>query len=203
MRRNLILAAVLGFVVGVLWLAAIRFFTITSDSVHYHANFAVYVNGQREEFDNFSFYEEVQACSDDELNNPRSRVHMHDQINHVVHVHDHAATWGHFFANLNFALGQNVLKTADGVYVDGQDGKQLSFILNGQEIQSPANLTIGNEDALLINYGDEDDETLQARYNEITRDAAEYNQRDDPSACKGAQELTVGERLRRAFGFGD
>src|SRR5687767_1251717 len=104
------------FLVGMLWLLAIRFVLIAKIETHYHANFAVYVNGQREEFDNFSFYEEVQACGGDEINNPRTRVHMHDKVNHVVHVHDNAATWGHFFANLGYGLGSNYLKTGDGIF---------------------------------------------------------------------------------------
>ncbi len=199
-NNRVIIALLAGFIIGTLWLVAFRFFAWKSEAVHYHANFALYVNGQRDEFDNFTFYEEVQACGGDAINNPRTRVHMHDQKNYVVHVHDNAATWGAFFANLGYALGNNVLKTDDGIYVDGQGGK-LSFILNGEPVAGVANRTIENEDVLLINYGNEDDKTLKTRYDEIPTDAGEFNAKYDPSSCSGGEGLTFSERLKEAFGF--
>ena len=99
------------FLLGALWLFAVRFVLLDRDAVHYHANFAVYVEGERLPFDNFTFYEEVQSCGGDDVNNPKIRVHMHDRISNVVHVHDNAATWGHFFANLGYANGDTVFKT--------------------------------------------------------------------------------------------
>lgn len=188
----------LGFLLGVLWLVAMRFVSYKDPNVHYHANFALYINGQRDQFDNFTFYEEVQSCGSDEVNNPATRVHMHDRINHVVHVHDAAATWGHFFANLGYTLGNDSLKTDGGMLTDGSGGK-LRFILNGQESGNITNTTIRSEDALLIDFGNDDDAALQSRYNQITRDAAEYNKRNDPSSCTGTKPVTFMERLKQAF----
>jgi hypothetical protein len=201
-KRSLLLAALIGFLAGVLWLVAVRFLTYRDDTVHYHANFALYINGEREQFDNFTFYEEVQSCGGDDLNNPRIRVHMHDQVNHVVHVHDHAATWGHFFANLGFGLTDAALKTDDALYVGGVGGNELTFILNGEKVSTIANRVIGDEDVLLIDYGQDDEDALQGRYDDISTDAGEYNQKADPSACKGAEPLTFKDRLWRAVGVG-
>lgn len=199
--NSLLLAMLIGFVLGIFWLVAIRFVMYKTDAVHYHANFAVYVNGQREEFSNFTFYEEVASCSSDELNNPKARGHMHDNVNHVVHVHDHGVTWGHFFANLGFTLGDDVLKTDKGRFVSGEDGKELRFILNGQETETITNQTIRSEDVLLIDYGSETDAVLNERFDNIQRDAGEFNQRDDPSSCRGAQHVTFSDRLKHALGF--
>lgn len=190
-----------GFVLGVFWLAVIRFVTYKPEAVHYHANFALYIDGVREDFDSFTFYEEVASCDADELNNPKARVHMHDNVNYVAHIHDNGATWGHFFANLGYTLGNDLIKTDAGVFVDGQDDKNLRFVLNGNDVQSLANQTIGNEDVLLINYGDADAQELKTRYDAIIKDAAEYNERDDPSSCKGNKPLTFGERLKKAIGI--
>lgn len=196
------LAVAAGFVIGVFWLVAIRFATYQSDTTHYHANFALYIDGQRDEFKSFTFYEEVQSCGSDEKNNPKTRVHMHDQVNYVTHVHEPGVTWGHFFANLGYTLGDNLIKNDKGVYVDGQSGKELTFILNGERTTTIANRHIGSEDTLLISYGDEADDTLQMRYDGITKDAAEYNRRNDPSSCSGSEELTFTERLKQAIGIG-
>lgn len=197
--KKLLLAACLGFACGVLWLFAIRFALVQKKEVHYHANFAVYVDGIKEEFDSFTFYEEVQSCGADEKNNPRTRTHMHDSIEHVVHVHDEAATWGHFFANLGYVLGNDLLKTDRGIFVDEENGKQLTFVLNGREVNGVANATIRSEDVLLISYGAEPADTLTDRYDAIIKDAAEYNLRDDPSACTGGKPLSFKERLVKAL----
>jgi hypothetical protein len=203
MRKKLILALTAGFVLGLIWVVAVRFLSYKNDAVHYHANFALYVNGVQDKFDNFTFYEEVQSCGSDEINNPRTRVHLHDNIGYVVHVHDAAATWGHLFANLGYTLGDNLVKNDDGVYIDGQDGNKLTFWLNGKEVAGAANRTIGSEDVLLINYGKEDTNVLQQRYDAIIKNADEYNKRNDPSSCTGVKPKTFAERLKWAVGLGD
>lgn len=198
--RNLLLAAVAGLAVGAIGVIAVRFVTYQSEDVHYHANFALYVNGERDTFDNFTFYEEVQACEENG-NSPKVRVHMHNNENHVVHVHDSAVTWGHFFANLGYGLTNQLLETDDRVLVDGETGRRLRFILNGEQRQSIANRTINDTDVLLVDYSADSDETLLARYATIPQDAQEYNHRHDPGNCAGAEGLSLWARLKRAVSF--
>lgn len=198
------LTFVIGFVAGAALLITMRFITYSPKIVHYHANFALFVNGEREDFDNFTFYEEVASCGSDDGNNPKTRVHMHENVNDVIHVHDAGSTWGHLFSNLGFFLGNNILQTDGGIYVDGSEGgKRLKFILNGQESRSIANQTIQSEDVLLINYGDESLEALQQRYEAIQRNAGEYNHKSDPASCKGSEKLSFVERLKKAVGIND
>lgn len=195
-----LLALVLAFFLGAFWLFAMRFVLVDKTETHYHANFAVFVDDERLPFDNFTFYEEVAACFGGEDARPQDRVHMHDQVNHVVHVHRDAATWGHFFANLNMTLGDNVFSYEDEVFVDGEQ-TNIVFYLNGEEIDSVANRVIGNEDVLLISVGDPTDEDLQNQYKQIQKDAAEYNDRQDPSSCSGGEPFTLTERLKEAVGI--
>lgn len=201
MNKRLIIAAAAGFAAGIIWLIALRFILYSPNDVHHHANFALYVNGERDPFDSFTFYEEVQSCTDDELNNPLTRVHMHDQISNVVHVHDGAVTWGHFLANLGYGLTDTVLETDEGVFIDGEDDKQLKFILNGEPVNSIANQVIGSEDKLLIDYGEADQQTLYERYDSIEHTAGEYNQKPDPSSCSGGKNPGFVERLKHAIGI--
>lgn len=184
---------------GGLVVATLHFLTFKDTNVHYHANFALYVNGQRDEFRNFSFYEEVQACSADDKSDPKARVHMHDQNNGLIHVHASGVTWEQFFANLGYTLGDNVLTTGNGVHVDGQDGNKLSFILNGRGETFIANRVIRSEDRLLINYGQDSEQTLQQRYSHVPADAHKANTEHDPATCSGSQELTPWLRLKKAF----
>lgn len=198
--KKQLLTITIAFLAGVFWLVAVRFVTLTQDGVHYHANFALYVEGERYEFDRFTYYQEVAACGGDGVDNPRIRTHMHDEINHVVHVHDNGATWGHFFSNLGMTHGDTVFRIDQNVYTE-DDATDIQFMLNGELVDTTANRTVGDEDVLLISIGNSDAEQLQQQYGQIQQDAAIYNETADPSACSGSAELTFTERLKQAIGF--
>jgi len=189
------------FLLGAGLLIAIRFVIYKDTSVHYHANFAVFIDGKRLELDNFAFYEEVQSCGGNDVDNPRIRAHMHNQIDHVVHVHDDAVTWGHFFSNLGMTAGDTLFKTVDNTYVEGVDNVEIRYLLNGKEVQTIANRTIESEDVLLISIGNPTDEMIQKEFSQITQDAAEYNEGADPSTCTGSKELSLLDRLKIATGL--
>lgn len=191
----------LAFLLGAFWVIAIRFVTVQKKEVHYHANFAVFVDGVRLPFDSFNFYEEVQSCGGDEVNNPKIRVHMHDQKNYLVHVHDNGVTWGHFFANISMTAGDTLFKTDKATFVEGVDDVAIRYKLNGEEVQTIANRTISSEDTLLVSIGNSTNDDLQNQYAQITRNAAEYNNKNDPSSCSGGKTFTTTERLKEALGI--
>ncbi len=184
---------------GATWLVLIRAVTLDTATTHYHGNFALYIDGEHEEFSEPTFYEEVSSCGS-EANSPLTRAHMHDMIGDVVHVHDASSTWGNLFENLGLVLGNNVLYSRTNTYVDGNPGR-LSFILNGKPVQSIANRAIQSEDRLLISYGSEDASELMQRFEAIDQSAAEYNQTADPSACSGSQELGFADRIKLVLGI--
>jgi hypothetical protein len=201
-NKKLFTAVLVAFLLGILWVVAIRFVTLDKKEVHYHANFAVFINGDRVPFDNFTFYEEIAACGGNGIDSPKIRAHMHDQINHVVHIHDNGVTWGNFFENIGFANGDNVFKTREEVFVEDKD-TGITFILNNQEVDTTANRTIGDEDVLLVSIGDNSEEELKQQYDQIEQDADVYNQNDDPSACSGGKPLTLVERLKVSIGISE
>lgn len=192
-------ALLAGFALGFLTLFLVHLVIPRHDGVHYHANFAVYVDGQRQEFDSFSYYEEIQGCDPAGGVLPQSRAHMHNFVNDTVHVHDDGVTWGHFFANLGYTLGNEVLSTGNDVFV-ANEVAELTFILNGQETRAIANDLIQNEDVLLINYGAEPEEEITARFDSIERSASQYNQTEDPGSCAGDSTPSLWQRVTRALG---
>ena len=184
------------------WIVLFRLLIIgSSTGIHHHADFQIYINGEAQLLDNFSFYEEVSACSQSEHKKPTSRVHLHDQISHVIHVHDEAVTYGHFMSNLGFSLSNDILQTRDETYID-QNGGQLRFVLNGQPITNISNRVIESLDVLLIDFSDDDLNVLQERYQAIPRGANEANLTQDPQGCRGEGEtLSVWQQLQNALGF--
>ena len=83
-------------VIGVFVAFALRFATVDAVVTHYHANFALYVNGVRDEFKSPTFYEEISSCTTTHHDDPKSRTHMHGSEFDTIHVHDDGVTWGHF-----------------------------------------------------------------------------------------------------------
>lgn len=191
-----------GVVIGALLVLAIRFFTYAPEHVHYHANFGVYINGQREEFKNPQYYQEVAACVAHGAIQPVQRAHMHDDINSVVHVHDHAVTWGQFFENLGWYLGPNFIQTNSGIIYVANGDTKLNVMLNGQnytDLTPMTNVVIKDQDRLLISYGVIDKVTLDAEYKTVPATAHQYDVSRDPASCQGSEGITTSERLHHLF----
>ena len=170
-----------------------------SDQPHYHADFAIYINGVQLDFDNPAYYEEISACSQSYRDSPAGRAHLHAPDPGVVHVHDYAVTWVHFLDNLGLTFADNYLATTANAYVPDEN-RQLRFILNGQPVSYPSSKVIGNEDILLIDYGSDPIDQVEARYQQIQPGAPMANQINDPSGCFGVDELpSTVERLWRAI----
>lgn len=208
--RNKWLLLGAGVVLGAIVVLAVRFFTYSPVQVHYHANFAVYINGQREEFKGSRYYQEVAICSSTNgIATPQERAHMHDNVNSVVHVHDHAVTWGQFFENLGWYVGPDFLQTADGHMYYSADTNNLHIILNGQDYSglSPiTNRVIGDRDRLLVSYIQNTDSSpqqlqqeLQKEYKSVPATAQKYDESQDPSSCAGSEKVTWGDRLDHLF----
>lgn len=191
---------VYGLLVGLVVILGIRFFTYNPHKVHYHANFAVYINGQQELFKDPTYYEEVALCNNGTLT-PPARTHMHDEQAGVIHVHDDAVTWGQFFENLGWEIGPDFLHTRDKLYV-ADDTNKLNIVLNGQNLTDVTNITdqvIQDKDRLLVSYGDIDQATLDKEYKTVPNNAAQVDTETDPSSCGGSEKVTVSDRLKHLF----
>ncbi|MDB5185002.1 MAG: hypothetical protein JWN38_810 [Candidatus Saccharibacteria bacterium] len=195
----------LGLVLGVLLVLVIRFATYSvPKSTHYHANFAVYLNGKREEFKDPKYYEEVAICSSgDGITIPQQRAHMHDEVNSVVHVHDSAVTWGQFFENLRWVIGPDFIETADGTMYRNNGNDQLHILINGQDytgLGTIANMVIKDQSQLLVSYGDVSNASLKTEAATIGNKAKHYDESADPASCNtGDHEVTIKDRFKHLF----
>lgn len=199
MNKKQFVYLLLAFVLGAAWFITLRAVSIDNTSVHYHANVAIYINGQRDPLDSFTQYEEVQACSGNDAANPRGRAHLHKPNNDVVHVHDNAVTWSAFFANIGYGITNQALTTTAGTFVNDTDGKKLSFIINGQKVETVTNRVVADKDALLVSYGTEDSTALQQQYDAIRKNAEEIDKQFDPASCSGTKPLTTWDRITQAL----
>jgi hypothetical protein len=172
------------------------------EPVHFHANWALFVDGQRMDLSGREFMEDVAQCSVDPTHQrAEDRVHMHENNHDVVHVHASGVTWGLLLANIGMWAGNNYLDVGSQLLQNGEAG-QLKFILNGTQVFSIRSLPIRSQDRLLISYGPETaDEAIATQFPTVASTAGEYNTRPDPATCSGGLEETSASRLRRAFLF--
>lgn len=194
--RNVVLAGLAGAVIGVVALLGLRLATYRPpEKVHYHANFAVYINGAREEFKSPRYYEETAAteCTTVHVDNPLERAHLHDNVSDVVHIEDAAVTWGNFFQNIGWGIDKSFIKTDKTLY-QTDDQNKLVFMLNGEEVADISNRIVGNRDKLLVSYGASQDTGQQ--YKTVGDTAEKYNVEKDPEGCSGAVETTAKDRLK-------
>ncbi len=199
-NTSVLFLLLIGFIAGLLWFAALRFFLVQAEETHYHANFAVYIDGVQQDFSDTSYYEEVAACTIAYKDEPKGRVHMHDKVNDVIHVHDKRVTYADFFHNIFWTVGDEVLETREAVYQNGGE-KKLVFILNGQEVDRIDSRVIGNLDKLLVSFGDAATDFM-AQYSTVDDTAAEVNKYQDPATCSGLNgpgNNSVMNRLKRAI----
>ena len=197
-KSQKLLMIALGFLVGVFGFGLYRFVTFGEDHTHYHANFSVYVDGEQEQFESFSYYEELTACSLDTTPTAKGRVHMHEPENSVVHVHDDAVTWGHFFENLGYSVGDQHMSNGTDLYTESDD-QTIHYILNGEAVKSPTGKAIGDEDRLLVVVGTATEEDAIEFFETVPEDAHEHNESSDPGACNSNEGYSFTDRLKGVF----
>lgn len=188
----------IGLLIGFLTLALVRFVTYQPPKhTHYHANWSVWINGQEQKFADPSFYEEVASCTVYEHgeSDPMHRAHMHNDIFNVVHVHADGVTWGQFMENINSAAQSGFLRIHNDSFTNNENSK-VSYVLNGKQLDSLNGLVIGDQDKLLINYGNDSTETIQQRYDAIQNNAKAADETQDPASCSGKEEVTIWDRFK-------
>ncbi len=194
------IAGVLG---GILILGSVRFVLAVEDpdNVHYHANWALVVDGERVDFTADRYMEDVAACVADAHHlDARARVHLHDNDMDVVHVHHRGVTWGHFLANLGWGLGPDWLMTDEGELYQAGDGGNFVFVVDGWVVGRLDDRVIDPGARVLIYWGREDpDRVAEEYFPQVAANAVEYDLLDDPGGCGAAQEPGLGDRLRRAL----
>ncbi|MDB5175654.1 MAG: hypothetical protein JWM81_512 [Candidatus Saccharibacteria bacterium] len=195
-----------GILIGVLAVLIIRFATYSpnNEHTHYHANFAVFINGQREEFKAARYYQEVSICATGKgITIPQQRAHMHDNINSAIHVHDHAVTWGQFFENLGWYIGPDFIEKDDGTMYREDATNKLHLIIDGQDytgITTLTNTVIKDQSRVLISFGNIDATTLTTEFKAVPSTAKHLDETPDPASCSGSEEtVTTTDRLKHLF----
>jgi hypothetical protein len=143
--------------------------------IHQHADFALYIRGQR-----FDFHQDRFVSK--EGSDIGFSAHIHDPRYSVVHVHLSGTTWDEFFRSLGFELVDptvpgtkpetTCLKVPGGEKLCNNDRETFKFYLNGVKVDGVSFLDIHDLDRMLISYGSETDEQVrQQQLPQVTDEA--------------------------------
>lgn len=184
----------------VLWGLLRLFLAPCPAALHYHANWALIVDGQQLDLSSDRYMQSVAACAATDVVDPAARVHLHNNEGGVVHVHDPGVAWGHLFTNLGFSVGGDhlILDGSRRFLADGD--RTLKFILNGFAVSEIGGFPVRAGDRLLVSYGPESvDHVLRNQFPRVASNAPSYDEREDPAGCAGAVGVGFSERLLGAF----
>ncbi len=172
---------------------------VPQEPVHYHANFAVFVEGKQVDFTKPSLMH-IAPCTDDVhvSTDPKENVHLHDQIGNVVHLHMDGISWNTFFSTVGFDL------------LPATNEKSLSVYSKGKKVsEGVLHDTIQKQDEILVHIASQSgkehisqDPQLQQEFEKVGTNASEYDAGNIGIEKCGAQgKRTLWQRMKIAFGL--
>lgn len=129
---------------------------------HVHADFAVFMNGQKMDFNSMAFMSDATQALD-------PIVHLHDGNPNVIHYHAQNISLQRFFNSLDMKWQNNCFNLGQGPACDDvASGKTWRLYVNGQLHTQKENYIAKDLDRILITYGNETPEQLQQQINSVT-----------------------------------
>lgn len=165
---------------------------------HFHANFALYIDGERMDFSGDEFMEDVAGCGLSDTQFPKDRAHLHENNPDTIHIHAAWVSWGHFFANNDILFNDSFISLPNGDILQEDETRKLSFLLNWEITSNVYNELIKSEDRLLISYWGAQDITELF----ISDNAGDFNHRYDPGSCSGNNSWNIFTKIIWAFHMG-
>lgn len=150
--------------------------------VHEHADFALYLNGEKFDFKPAKY-------QSSETNPLDPDAHLHDGNADVTHKHRKGITLGYFFKTLGMKFDSQCFVTDDDKQYCNTADKKLTMYVNGKESTAFGNYEFTDLDRILITYGDMTG--VADQITSITDDACLYSEKC-PERGKPPTENCVG-----------
>ena len=153
--------------------------------IHYHADFAMYLNGQRYNLSQ----EKYMSTENKSLSN---FAHLHDMDGKVIHKHASGITLGFFLETLGMKLTDTCLTLDDGTSYCNIGNKVLKLYVNGKVNTDYAEYDLQDEDKILLSYGSESDQEIKKQLDSVTEEACIYSLTCPEKGAPPAEASCVG-----------
>lgn len=142
--------------------------TKSSDEVHVHSDFMMYLNDERVRFtdDKYQSYKDHVMMED---------FHFHDGSDEVIHRHADGLTLAVFLGSLGYTFTQDCLTNDAGAIFCADDKNVLRLYVNNQIIEDVTSYIPQDSDRILVYYGTPDNPKLADYLSEITSNACIYS----------------------------
>lgn len=179
----------LGFGLGILYVKHV-FSSLPPAGFHEHADFAVFLNGKKLDLTSSEFMTDkpctvlwdgfrglIQPAFAHEAEGLISEysdyLHLHSNIDTVMHVHKAGATYGQFFQSLGMILDDDYFQDHDGVKYQVDSEHDLRFFIDNQEVETLKDVAVRDLQRTLITYGAKNrtKASIDAELVQITSDA--------------------------------
>lgn len=119
---------------------------------HEHAVFAVILNDQKIDFSQDKY----------QVGTTRSNlIHVEGGDGTTLHRHFQDVTFGEFLDTINMDIQNDCFVRDDGAQFCEDDGNQLRFYVNGEEVDSITDYVLQEEDRFLVIYGNQTEEEIR------------------------------------------
>ena len=96
-----------------------------------------------------------------------SWIHFEGQDGTTVHRHSSGVTLGYLFETLGIAIDENCYIFPDGREFCNSDEYSIKYFINHQSVESINDHVLKEGDRILISYGDENQEQIDAQLSEL------------------------------------
>lgn len=159
--------------------------------VHEHADFKVYLNGEAYNF----AQDKYMSGEEKSLSN---FTHLHDGEGDVIHKHMTTITLGDFFSSLGMQFTEDCFILDDGTDYCNDEENTLQIFVNGKKNRDFGDYELSDLDRILITYGNESDEVIEAQIDSVTDKACiqsekcpERGEPSDESSCLSSDDCVA------------
>lgn len=154
--------------------------------LHYHADFALYVNGERYDFAR----EKYLSTENESLSN---FAHLHDLDGNVIHKHAEGVTLGFFLETLGMKLDDTCLVLDEGTSYCNEGNKELKMYVDGKHNDKFDRYDLQDEDRILLSYGDEVEQEINEQIQSVTDEACIYSLKCPEKGTPPEEATCIGE----------
>ncbi|MDP3699104.1 MAG: hypothetical protein Q8R47_05965 [Nanoarchaeota archaeon] len=154
--------------------------------IHYHADFAVYLDGERYNF----AQEKYMSTENKTLSN---FAHLHDMDGNIIHKHASGITLGFFLETLGMKLNDTCLALDDGVSYCNEGNKGLKMYVNEKHNDEFHTYDIQDGDKILLSYGDGSGEEIKEQLDSVSDQACIYSLTCPEKGTPPEEAACVGE----------